>query len=101
MVRTPTRYLTDPQARRIALVWSGGTFSGRTGLRVSVKGGRSGNPPYNDPTTLALVKRGLLVQAVPVESGENPDGSIWHWYVLGDRALNELEAYLKSKRKLK
>lgn len=76
------------QARRLADLWA----SKDQQLSVMTKGPQHSPEPYNDPTTLALVKYGWFAPTSEKKSYTN--GTEWDIYRMTDAGIDALENFL-------
>jgi hypothetical protein len=87
------RVPSEAQAKAIASMWSGGPRWGTRGVQLER---HDGKPPYNDPTTSALVKYGWLVPTG--ETKEYANGIRVAMHTLSPTALDALEDFLREHR---
>lgn len=84
-----TKIPSEAQAKRIAKCWADGR---PTNIMVR---GRGESAPYNDPTSLVLVKNGWVA---PTGMQYEENGYCWESHKITPAALLALECYLQKVR---
>lgn len=80
------------QARRLADLWA----TKEQQLSVMTRGPQFNPEPYNDPTTVALVKYGWFARTGETKSFTN--GTEWDIYRLTDAGTDALESFFRHAR---
>lgn len=89
-----TKLPSAAQAKRLAQLWAG-----KRTMSFMTKGPRHSPEPYNDPTTLALIKYGWVLRSGKMENGrEFANGTEWEVCTLADSGVDALEDFLREER---
>lgn len=86
------RLPSPAQARKLAELWA----SRNQELSKMIQGPIHSSGPYNDATTLALIKYGWVSTTDTTKSFAN--GTTWEIYKISDRGIDAIENFFRETR---